>query len=140
MKICMLFTLKLHCVIFLLILYTQHFFFGVLSLLYFSVRINLRFSVNYLNLFFLYIWTFKKSWLSVEYCQMLFWIYIAFTWQIFSPGVFWPALAVISGSSYLSLELIPRFSGFLIHIILHLVICFCEAYPPVISWKRLCEM
>ena len=90
--------------------------------------------------FFLYIWTFKKSWLSVEYCQMLFWIYIAFTWQIFSPGVFWPALAVISGSSYLSLELIPRFSGFLIHIILHLVICFCEAYPPVISWKRLCEM
>ena len=51
----MLFTLKLHCVIFLLILYTQLFSFGVLSWLYFSVLINLRFSVNYLNLFLIYL-------------------------------------------------------------------------------------
>ena len=34
---------------------SQLVFFGVLSLVYFSVLKNLRFSVNYLNLFFMYL-------------------------------------------------------------------------------------
>ena len=107
----MLFTLKLHCVIFLLILYTQLVFFGVLSLVYFSVLKNLRFSVNYLNLFLMYLNISKNhEWgLNIAKCFSAF-MSLSLD-KFFSPGAFWQALGVISGSSSLSLELIPLFSG-----------------------------
>ena len=91
-------------------LYTTFFLWGFKLALFqctYKPQILCELSKSFLDIFE----HFTKSWMSVEYCQMLFCIYVTFTWQIFSPRAFWPALEVISGSSSLSLELIPLFSG-----------------------------